>query len=84
MVIQEHLNAYEVAEDVYLSLKLALGAGEVLTMHLGPHEVLLVADVAFSDHLATTEVEAAIREAERRIRTSFPEVTRIYLEARNL
>jgi len=33
--IQQHLNDYPVAEDVRLSLKLALGAGEVLTMHLG-------------------------------------------------
>ncbi|NJN99446.1 MAG: adenylate/guanylate cyclase domain-containing protein [Anaerolineales bacterium] len=33
--IQRQLNAYRVAADVSLSLKLTLGAGEVLTMHLG-------------------------------------------------
>ena len=35
LVVQQHLNAYQVAEDVRLSLKLALGAGQVITMHLG-------------------------------------------------
>jgi cation diffusion facilitator family transporter len=57
---------------------------QVLTMHMGPRDVLLVADVEFADHLATEEVEAAVREAERRIRGEFPEITRIFLEARQL
>ena len=35
LVIQSQLNDYEVAGGVRLSLKLALGAGDVLTMHLG-------------------------------------------------
>jgi len=35
LVVQQHLNAYPVAEGVRLSLKLALGAGQVITMHLG-------------------------------------------------
>ncbi|MCL4296074.1 MAG: AAA family ATPase [Anaerolineae bacterium] len=35
LVVQQRLNAYEVAAGVRLSLKLALGAGDVLTMHLG-------------------------------------------------
>lgn len=35
LTIQQQLNAYEVAAGVQLSLKLTLGAGEVLTMHLG-------------------------------------------------
>ena len=35
LMIQQQLNAYEVAASLRLSLKLALGAGEVLTMHLG-------------------------------------------------
>jgi class 3 adenylate cyclase/tetratricopeptide (TPR) repeat protein len=35
LVIQQQLNAYQVARDVRLSLKLAIGAGEILTAHLG-------------------------------------------------
>ena len=33
--IQQRLNAYEVAEGIRLSLRLTLGAGEILTMQLG-------------------------------------------------
>lgn len=33
--IRQHLNDYEVAAGISLSLRLALGAGEILTMHLG-------------------------------------------------
>ncbi|MBE7555372.1 MAG: AAA family ATPase [Anaerolineales bacterium] len=35
LAVQQRLNAYEVAAGVRLSLKLALGVGDVLTMHLG-------------------------------------------------
>ena len=35
LMVQQRLNAYEVAAGVQLSLKLTLGAGEVLTMQLG-------------------------------------------------
>ena len=35
LIAQQRLNAYKVTPGVELSLKLALGAGEVLTMHLG-------------------------------------------------
>ncbi len=35
LLTQQRLNGYEVAPGIQLSLKLALGAGEILTMHLG-------------------------------------------------
>jgi len=35
LVAQRRLNRYKAAADVTLSLKLAVGAGEVITMHLG-------------------------------------------------
>jgi class 3 adenylate cyclase/tetratricopeptide (TPR) repeat protein len=35
LIAQQQLNNYEVAPNIRLSLKLALGAGEVITMHLG-------------------------------------------------
>jgi len=38
LLVQQHLNAYQVAEDVRLSLKIALGAGQILNMHLGGGE----------------------------------------------
>jgi ABC-type oligopeptide transport system substrate-binding subunit/class 3 adenylate cyclase len=35
LVVQQHLHAYEAMDGVYLSLRLALGAGEVTVIHLG-------------------------------------------------
>ncbi|MCB0163808.1 MAG: adenylate/guanylate cyclase domain-containing protein, partial [Anaerolineae bacterium] len=35
LTAQQHLNHYQATEGIRLSLKLAIGAGEVITMHLG-------------------------------------------------
>ncbi len=55
---------------------------EVRTMHLGPREILLVADLDFTDGLDSAGVEAATAELEAKLRANFPEIRRIYLEAR--
>jgi cation diffusion facilitator family transporter len=52
-----------------------------LTMHLGPHEVLLNLDVQFHHGLSAVEVEAAVDRLEKNIRRQHPEVTRIFIEA---
>ena len=57
---------------------------EVRTMHLGPREILLAADLDFADGLTSEEVEIATAELETKLRQNFPEVRRIYLEPRKL
>jgi len=57
---------------------------DVRTMHLGPQEILLAADLDFADGLTSEEVEAATGELETKLRENFPEVRRIYLETRAL
>lgn len=54
---------------------------EVLTMHLGPDEILLNASFDFVDGLQAEEVEAAISEFERRIKERFPSIRRVFIEA---
>ena len=56
----------------------------VRTMHLGPQEILLAADLDFADGLTSSEVEEATGELEMKLRENFPDVRRIYLESRNL
>jgi cation diffusion facilitator family transporter len=56
---------------------------EVLTMHLGPKDVLLNLSVDFRDGLSSEEVEAAITELETGIKRDFPEIKRIFIEAQN-
>jgi cation diffusion facilitator family transporter len=53
---------------------------ELLTMHLGPDEFLVVADVRFRDDLDTEEIARAIDRVEETIREAEPGAARIYVE----
>ncbi len=61
-----------------------LRAAWPLTMHFGPDDVLLALDAEFEPGLAAEEVQAAVNRIERAIRARFPEVKRIYNEARRV
>lgn len=56
-----------------------VSVAEVLTMHLGPAEVLLAASLDLRDDLDGDAIEAAARELTARIEAAHPEVTRIFL-----
>ena len=58
--------------------------GDIRTMHLGPREILLAADLDFADGLTSGEVEEATSDIEVKLRENFPEVRQIYLETRKL
>ena len=55
-----------------------------LTMHLGPDEVLLALDAEFDPKLPAEAVQQSVNRVERAIRARFPEVKRIYIEARRV
>jgi cation diffusion facilitator family transporter len=56
---------------------------EILTTHLGPADVLVNVSIDFRDELTSREVEEAISDMERRIKTDFPAVTRVFIEAQS-
>jgi divalent metal cation (Fe/Co/Zn/Cd) transporter len=56
---------------------------EVLTMHFGPEQVLAALSLDFDDAISAEAVERAVAEIERRIKAEFPEVTRIFVEAKD-
>ena len=56
---------------------------EVLTMHMGPDDILLNLSVDFADDLGSVEVEAVISELERRIKAAHPEIKRLFIEAQS-
>lgn len=60
-----------------------LRINELRTMHLGPEDVLLALSVDFRDQLTSEQVEHAISTMERAIKASFPEVTRVFIEAQS-
>ena len=55
----------------------------MLTMHLGPEQVLLNIEVQFRPGITVEEVDAAIRRIEKRIQVPYPQVTHIFVEVRN-
>ena len=54
---------------------------EVLTLHLGPQDVLLNVSLDFEDNLSSGQVEEAISALEARIKEMFPEIRRVFIEA---
>ncbi len=56
---------------------------EVLTMHLGPTDVLANLSLDFIDGIAAEEVEATVSELEQAIKSAWPEVTRIFIEVQS-
>ena len=55
-----------------------------VTMHLAPDEILLVLDVQFRRDISSQDIARIINRLENSIRLKYPEVKRIYVEARIL
>jgi cation diffusion facilitator family transporter len=73
----------EVLDDIRSVVERDDAAREVvdlLTMHFGPHEVLLNLKLRFRDHLSTREIGEAVDRIEKEIRDRRPEVRRIFVE----
>jgi divalent metal cation (Fe/Co/Zn/Cd) transporter len=58
--------------------------GDLLTMQLGPEQVLLTADVRFRRNLEIEDLERVIREIEDRIRSKEPKIEQIFLQPNSL
>lgn len=55
-----------------------------LTMHFGPHQILLNLEVEFRPEMKAPEIAAAVERLENKIRARHTEVSRIFIEARAL
>ncbi len=56
---------------------------EMRSMHLGPADVLLALSLDFRDGLDIGQVETTIFRLEKRIKSQFPEVRRVFIEAQS-
>jgi cation diffusion facilitator family transporter len=56
---------------------------EILTMHLGPNDILVTASLHFAEDLPAREVGEAITSFERRIKQAYPSVSRVFIEAQS-
>ena len=57
-------------------------ADRLLTMHLGPHDILLTTSVQLSNSLSEPAVAHAIMRLENRIRDAIPDVKHVCIDAR--
>ena len=63
---------------------ITIALASLLTMHLGPYDLLLNMDVIFREDLTGNQTVAAIKRIERAIQENHPDVKRIFIEARSL
>ncbi len=54
---------------------------EILTLHLGPQDILLNISLDFEDNLSSAQVEENISNLEAKIKMMFPEIRRVFIEA---
>jgi divalent metal cation (Fe/Co/Zn/Cd) transporter len=79
-------NSIEIIEGINNIIGESLGishVNEVLTLHLGPNDVLLNISLDFSDNLSSSEVEESISNLESKIKTMFPDIRRVFIEAQS-
>lgn len=86
LVIGEGLTKDEVNEIVYIveSDPATVKCGRVLSMYLGPEDLLINLDVTFDDELAEGGVLTAIDRIEAEIIDEFPQASRVFIEAESL
>ncbi len=70
--------------EIALDDPVVTGLGVVLTMHLGPDDVLLNLEVGFAPDLPAEEIYAAVHRIEGRIAARYPQVTRVFIEVETL
>ncbi|MCC3305931.1 cation diffusion facilitator family transporter [Sneathiella sp. HT1-7] len=70
-------------EQIFTNDKRIVSLNELLTMHMGPTDILVNVSIDFSDELDSKQVEAAVSDFETRIKEQFPDVKRIFIEAQS-
>ncbi len=59
-------------------------AGDILTMYMGPQNLIINMGVCFVEGITDKEMHEAIRRIEADLRSEYPEAERIYIEAESL
>ncbi|MCK9278255.1 MAG: cation transporter, partial [Methanoculleus sp.] len=59
-------------------------AGDILTMYMGPQDLLVNMGVCFVAGTRAEEMHEAIRRIEADLKSAYPEVNRVYIEAESL
>jgi len=74
----------ETIRSIVLSIPEVEHCGRLLTMHMGPNDILVNLEVDFIDTLTTDQLEAAIDRIESGLKQALPEITRVFIEAESV
>lgn len=55
-------------------------ANGVLTVHMGPNEIVTGLSIEFEDHLSAPEIEACVERLEARLKKELPEVSALFVK----
>jgi cation diffusion facilitator family transporter len=69
----------QIAEDLN-SIPIVVAVPTLLTMQLGPEDILVAAKVDFDDTANGADIEAASDDAERRLRARYPAIRYVFLD----
>lgn len=61
-----------------------LTVNEALTLHFGPEDIFCALSVDFRDGVSSEAVEASISKIEAAIKTRYPEIKRVFIEAQSM
>ena len=86
LLVGETANLDQIARvrDIITAEPAVEGVGDLLTMQLGPDQVLLNVAIKFRRGLNVQKLESTIENLERRIRAQEPSIRRIFIEAESL
>jgi cation diffusion facilitator family transporter len=69
----------QIADDL-AAIPVVVSVPTLLTMQLGPGDILVAAKVDFDDDVTGAQIEAASDDAERRLRTRYPSIRYVFLD----
>ncbi len=70
--------------DILASYKELEGFGNIKTMHLGPNDIMLGANVNFKDDLKVKDLEPIIADMKNKIVSKNPDIKHIFIESNNI
>ena len=70
-------------EDLFEGHPQVDNVNEVLTMHMGPQDVLLNLSLDFKNDISAGDIENVVTEFEQKIKQMHPDIKRIFIEAQS-
>ncbi|MFK0686615.1 cation diffusion facilitator family transporter [Mesorhizobium sp. IMUNJ 23033] len=55
-------------------------ANGILSVHIGPQEIVAGLSIEFEDHMTAPEIEACVERLEARLKTEMPEISRLFVK----